>query len=664
MASPHLIELDKAVSRIKQACDGCHSPSPFFFMVGAGISFPSVPLAAEIVSRCKEKAAEFGRDDEPPTSDPIDLYSHWFENAYGDAGQRQRYLRELIEDKPITQANLRLAHLLLDDTVSNIVVTTNFDDFLTKALTLFGKRHVVCDHPQTVGRIHHAETDLQIVHLHGTHWFYDCCNLRGELQSRASLSEQTTWTMASLLDNILWDRSPLVLGYSGWEGDVFMSALKRRLTQPLRNNAYWFCFDRDQIESLPDWLKHNSHLRFVVPSEAPTKVAGEVQVDDRMAVSSRINKTFAAVERSGYVLPADRVLDKLIRAFKLQAPILTSDPLGFFAGQLEGSLPKDEASDKDDDIYAIKSVIQRVQKAKELIDFESSPADLNSLIEVMRDGMRRADYRQVVNVATKVDLNGLSLNELHDLGMAAWSAATRLYDNSDEELAAYDLVVAIYDKISAIKGKLERPELARAAEALFNKSSTLWTLNRSEQAMAVCDEMVRRYGNGGGFEVRIPLANALLTKGISLGALGRGEEAMATYEDVVRRFDNTLLRELQKVVADALNGLGFELIIAAKALLLKGDQAAAKATLERAEVHIKNVLTRQPHSPVALGNAGYVAFLLDRTDEARALLTEAIRFGGKQFRDAELGDATINRLPEDDKFIELINSIPLPPEPE
>jgi len=184
MAQPYVIELDEAISRIQQACDG-RSLSPFFFMVGAGISYPSVPLAVDIVSKCKEVAKTFGRSLESAEKSPLDDYSHWFQTAYAEPDQRQKYLRELIEGKQITHANFRLAHLLLNNTISNMVVTTNFDDFLSKALTLFGKPHIVCDHPQTVGRINPSQAMLQIVHLHGSYWFYDCCNLRGEVEDRA-----------------------------------------------------------------------------------------------------------------------------------------------------------------------------------------------------------------------------------------------------------------------------------------------------------------------------------------------------------------------------------------------------------------------------------------------------------------------------------------------
>ena len=235
--------------------------------MGGGISFPPVPLASEIVEHCKAKdAKECARTTEPPGKQLIDIYSHWFDQAYPQPGDRQEYLRELIEGKPLSHANLYLAHLLLEKTITNLVVTPNFDDFLSRALTLFGKPHIVCGHPGTVGRIHPDHDDIQIIHVHGTYWFYDCCKLLGEIKERSQPSDQTSLTMASLLDRILWDRSPLVIGYGGWEGDVIMAALNRRLQSPLGHNVYWFCYRKAEVDSLPDWLRSNPQVNFVVPS--------------------------------------------------------------------------------------------------------------------------------------------------------------------------------------------------------------------------------------------------------------------------------------------------------------------------------------------------------------------------------------------------------------
>src|SRR3972149_7514452 len=172
------IKLKTAISQIQQACeDQSEGRLPFFFLVGAGISYPHIPLAFGIEKHCKEIAQKYNRVDEPTGKRLIDTYSHWFNQAYPQPIQRQRYLRSLIEGKPISHANLRLAHLLLEKRIASLVVTPNFDDFLSRALTLFGIPHILCDHPKTVERIHPEQNDVQIVHVHGTYWFYDCCNL-------------------------------------------------------------------------------------------------------------------------------------------------------------------------------------------------------------------------------------------------------------------------------------------------------------------------------------------------------------------------------------------------------------------------------------------------------------------------------------------------------
>jgi hypothetical protein len=184
------LDLESAVSEITQACEArLGRLSPFFFIVGAGISAPTIPLATDIESECKAVAARHGRSAEPKNKNPIDTYSHWFELAFPNPEQRQRYLRKKIQGKQISPAVFRLAHLLLSKAAGNIVVTPNFDDFLSRALTLFGEQYVICDHPSTVGRISLETDDIQIVHVHGTYWFYDCCNLKGEIAKRALAME-------------------------------------------------------------------------------------------------------------------------------------------------------------------------------------------------------------------------------------------------------------------------------------------------------------------------------------------------------------------------------------------------------------------------------------------------------------------------------------------
>ena len=560
MAQPHFIELDEAVSRIKQACDDRENDShhPFFFMVGAGLSYPSVPLAADIVAKCKEVAQRYGRGNEVAEKNALDTYSYWFQTAYAEPKRRQKYLHDLIHGKPITHASFRLAHLLLSNKISNLVVTTNFDDFLAKALTLFGEPHIVCDHPQTVRRINHNEALLQIVHLHGSYWFYDCCNLRGEVEERAQQSQQTTSTMASLLNVIMWDRSPLVMGYSGWEGDVFMESLKLRLATPLSSNIYWFCYSKSSVNSLPDWVKVNPHIWFVVPT--PKSVAKPPPAND-LERSSELRSAAAGIQaKSGGVrndedtLPADTVLHRLIQAFNLDAPELTKDPLGFFAARLENSLPTGDASDVATDIYAIKSVIERVRTAKKR-EAESDKANVKpsaSTLEQVRDALRRADFREAVKQGANIVLHTLKDNELNELADAMWSAATGLFDNSEEELLAYNLVVTIRDKLSERPGAESGATRIKVAEALMNAALSLGALKRVDEEIAAYDKVIERFIEAEEFEVKEQVAGALFAKGITLEQKNDNEAAIALYDELDERYRNAPQVELRKRAIQAL----------------------------------------------------------------------------------------------------------------
>jgi hypothetical protein len=154
--------------------------------------------------------------------------------------------------------------------VTNLVVTPNFDRFLSQALNLFGKEYIVCDHPRTAVRVDPERRELQIVHVHGTYRFYDLCNIYDEIEIRSDIDTGED-NMATLLNSILATRSPIVIGYGGWEGDVIMSALKRRLKSGgLPYNIYWFCYQEEDLHALPAWLKGDMNVLFVLPEVNPS----------------------------------------------------------------------------------------------------------------------------------------------------------------------------------------------------------------------------------------------------------------------------------------------------------------------------------------------------------------------------------------------------------
>jgi tetratricopeptide (TPR) repeat protein len=76
----------------------------------------------------------------------------------------------------------------------------------------------------------------------------------------------------------------------------------------------------------------------------------------------------------------------------------------------------------------------------------------------------------------------------------------------------------------------------RIAATLANKGITLMHLERYDEGIHVCGEVVRLYGDRSDSPTQVLVAGALLQQGIALTALGRADEAVAAYDDLLRRF--------------------------------------------------------------------------------------------------------------------------------
>lgn len=533
------IDLATAISEIKQACEETEDgKSPFFIIAGAGISAPIIPLASEIACECKEIAAKHNRTAEPVMKSALDIYSHWFEAALPHASQRQRFFKERIVGKPISHANFRLAHLLSEKRLATVVVTPNFDDFLPRALTLFGVPHIICDHPNTVERIDPESTQIQIVHIHGTYWFYDSCNLRGEIEARTDDPPERAVTMTSLLGSILSRHSAIVIGYAGWEGDVIMTALKRRLHGGLPNNLYWFCYRRGDAETLPDWLKNHRDVRIVLPTIPPSK-------PDPQPVSKA--KVAGIATEHEPALTAQSVFDKLVKAFTTKSPALTLDPIGFFADQLTKSFPHDFSEKLEEDKYALRDVIRRVELARE---GEKKPTPIEAEIERVRDAVRRSAYLEALETASQLEPK-LSTDVQREMLMEpVMSAATGLVDNPMPEIEGYDLVLRLAKDYTGTN-----PLVAgRVASALARKARTLSRLNRSDEAIQAADEVLLRFGDATESALREQVATAFVTKGGSMGRQNRRQDAVRTYSEMLSRFGSATEPAVRSQAALALYG--------------------------------------------------------------------------------------------------------------
>ncbi|MBT3319828.1 MAG: hypothetical protein HN389_08700 [Clostridia bacterium] len=152
------ISLDEAINQIWQTIklqesEPLKSTLPYFFLVGAGISMPEIKGASGIIEELKADVEELYSEkpdmvesikkDAKKISDPMKLYSFWFEKAHPNRINRQQYLERIICQSKISSANLLLAQILISKKISTSVVTLNFDDKLHLALSLFGTHEVL-----------------------------------------------------------------------------------------------------------------------------------------------------------------------------------------------------------------------------------------------------------------------------------------------------------------------------------------------------------------------------------------------------------------------------------------------------------------------------------------------------------------------------------------
>ena len=535
-----ILELRTAAGYIKQTCEYARSKNrrPSVLMVGAGISYPNIPLASGITEHCKSMALAHGRTDGPRAATALGAYSHWFQRAYPSRAERQDYLRSLVENQPISAANLRLAHLMLDSTVANTVLTPNFDDQLSRGLNLFDKRYIVCDHPQTTQRIDPEDPGTQLIHIHGTYRFYDCCNLQAEVEDRAKHPYPAFSGMAWLVQRILENRLPLVVGYSGWEDDVFMTVLHYLFSgaQGLPHNLYWFCHRRSNIESLPDWLRSHANVFFVAPPVAPaslsaTSKAGRVEVDtSKQETVMSASEDYA--DRRELTLDALDIFDELIRTFELRAPSITVDPIQVFADRLRSDISPSSAFADERDPYQFQAVIRRVEAALAR-DTESRRS--RAVVDEIQAAVRSSRYAEAIDTAESMNRSNLSADEWSELAHSIAIAADGAPEDGGElKPRAHALVATLADEWW--RATRDSDAKIMLSKALVNEGIAYGALGRSPQAIAAYDEVVGRFGDAPELPLRERVARALVNKGNTQGELEQSTEEIATYDEVIRRF--------------------------------------------------------------------------------------------------------------------------------
>lgn len=118
-------------------------------------------------------------------------------------------------------------------------------------------------------------------------------------------------------------------------------------------------------------------------------------------------------------------------------------------------------------------------------------------------------------------------------------------------------VIAVYDELLSRFGDTSEPELQElVAKALLNKGAAVSQLNHFVEEIDVYNELISQFGDTEVPALKEPVACAFLNKGISLSQLDKDDKAIAAYDELLKRFSETKVVPLQKFVVDALLNKG------------------------------------------------------------------------------------------------------------
>ena len=172
----------------------------------------------------------------------------------------------------------------------------------------------------------------------------------------------------------------------------------------------------------------------------------------------------------------------------------------------------------------------------------------------------------------------------------------------------------------SVEESVKSTEGREAARTILDQAVALYDEDRSEDALAKCDEVINRFGGADAPEVLETVASALVLKGDILAGLNRPENAWIGFAEALRGVRDGSATVLSDFVSMALIGKEAGLNRAPEAL------AAYDEVLSR--FGTSDVPAVMDQVARALIRKGSVLLALDRTDEALAALDEAIsRFG-------------------------------------
>jgi tetratricopeptide (TPR) repeat protein len=168
---------------------------------------------------------------------------------------------------------------------------------------------------------------------------------------------------------------------------------------------------------------------------------------------------------------------------------------------------------------------------------------------------RVTDSLVLLNAICQQLTAGVELNDLQLLAMAMYNKGVALgrIEKPQEALAVYDAMIARFG---------EAPDLTlreSVAKAMLSKGMTLGRIEKPQEALAVYDALIARYGEAPELTLREQVAKAMVNSGFTLGRMEKPQEALVVYDALIARYGKAPELTLRELVAKAMLNNGVAL---------------------------------------------------------------------------------------------------------
>ncbi len=271
---------------------------------------------------------------------------------------------------------------------------------------------------------------------------------------------------------------------------------------------------------------------------------------------------------------------------------------------------KNETSDKIDEF---------IDGLNDRSDLKRKEKDYKDIFKIVIENYKNNNIEKAItNIKDAIQLAENDKNKIQALFTHALLLGQ--LNRSEEAIEVYDEIVKRFEDSK------DNNILEEVAKALVNKGSEFLKLDKDEKAIEVYDEVVKRLEDSKDNNILEKVSSALVSKGVTLGQLNRSEEAIEVYDEVVKRFEDSKDNSILKNVVKALFNKGVRLgqLNKSKEEIEVYDEVVKRFEDSKDNSILKNVASALHNKGVRLGH-------LNRIEESIEVYDEVV----KRFEDSK-----------------------------